>query len=411
MRILIVLFLLILTFGKASFAQNNSFGERFEKVDRQVSDVSKQFIYHPQLLVEKLTENLNNDYDKVRAIYVWIALNTKYDMFAYYHHRNDGQGVYDVLGSGKALCSGFSMLFQYLCAKADIQTEIIDGYAKGFDYKKGQKFKNGNHAWNAVFIHGAWYLLDVTWAAENPIFMSGNPRKIDLDTYFLVPPEKMIKTHLPEDPTWQLLKNKISLAEFEKNNGEPFKTVPKYFNAFVAQDYLYLDEYDKDIKRYKRAVDFNALNNELKMQLGFAYLYKGISMTDYIREMDYADLSDTLKMFCEDFNSYLDSAWITIADLKSWKLVRAKRIIKEEQIYQKGVFNYEIGKELYLKGQQAHGIPDQLEDKVEFYFKEAEEYFKNVPPTSIYLNDAYEYLKFISDFRMQNQTTTQFPVN
>ncbi len=405
MRNFIIIFLFILTIAKFSFAQNNSYDKRFEKVDQHVSAVSRQFIFYPQVLVERLTENLNNDYDKVRAIYVWIATNTKYDMFAYYHKRLDRQGVNDVLGSGKALCSGFSILFQYLCAQADIQTEIIDGYAKGFDYKKGQKFKNANHSWNAVFIHGSWYLLDVTWAAENPFFNSVKQKKIDLDTYFLMSPGKMIKTHLPEDPSWQMLENKISLTEFEKNNGEPFNPVPKYFNAFMPQDYLNINEYDKDIKRYKRAVDFNPINNKLKTQLGFAYLYKGISMTDYMRELDYADLSDTLKVFCEDFNSYLDSAWITIADLESWKILRAKRIIKEEQIYQKGVFNYEVGKELFMKGVEVHGPLSQVDEKIENFFKEAEEYFKKVPSTSIYLNDANEYLKFISDFRMQNQTT------
>ncbi|GIY00407.1 TGc domain-containing protein [Caerostris extrusa] len=49
---------------------------------------------------------------------------------------------------------------------ANIRVKRIHGFAKGFDYRPGHQFHPGEditHAWNAVFIFGAWRLIDVTW--------------------------------------------------------------------------------------------------------------------------------------------------------------------------------------------------------------------------------------------------------
>lgn len=401
MRILIIISFLILTVVNIPFAQNNSFDKRFEKVDQHVTEVSRKFIFHPQLLVEKLCENMNNDYDKVRAIYVWVATNTEYDLLAYYLNRYDGQGINEVLASGKALCSGFSLLFEYLCKKADIEAVVIEGYAKGLGYRKNQQFKRTNHAWNAVFIHGSWYLLDVTWAAGDPNEISKRHKGKDFNSYFLTTPTKFIQTHLPEDPSWQLIENKISLAEFEKSNLEYSSSEDHYFDHYSPQDYLGLNEFEKDVKRYKRAANFNPRDYMHKERLSFAYLYRGISLTEDIRNMDYNYLVDSAKVFCEDFYSYLDSACITIEPLDNWKIPKTKRILPDEMNYQKGVFNYEMGKELFVKTMEANLPMNPVDEKIEVFFKVAEEHFENVPTTSIYLKDAHEYLSYISDFRIQ----------
>ncbi|GFT72918.1 kyphoscoliosis peptidase [Trichonephila clavipes] len=52
---------------------------------------------------------------------------------------------------------------------ANIRVKRIHGFAKGFDYRPGHQFHPGEditHAWNAVFIFGAWRLIDVTWGTD-----------------------------------------------------------------------------------------------------------------------------------------------------------------------------------------------------------------------------------------------------
>ena len=373
---------------------------RFKNVDAHVSAVRSQAIFHPQILVKKLTENLTNDYDKVRAFYVWIATSIDYDLLAYYHDRNIGQSVNDVMRNGKALCSGFSLLFNYFCEQSDIQSEIIEGYAKGLGYEKNQQFKSTNHAWNAVNIYGAWYLLDVTWATGDPYYISKHQKRIDLNTYFLVPPEKFIQMHLPEDPSWQLLEDKILLTEFETGN-RLLDFNKTEVNEFNPTDYANLNDYDMDVLRYKRAVLFNPGNHMLKVQLSFAYLYKGISMTDEIWKMEFNQLSDTAVLLGGIFYSLLDSAWITLAHLENWKIPYMKGKIKDELNYQKGVFNYELGTELFVKSIKDGVHLIQIDEIIDGYFEVAEDHFEDVSTTSIYFKDANEYLTNIEDFRLR----------
>ena len=394
------IFLTIFLFQfQISTAKSRLVESRFEKVDAHVNEVSRGMIYHPQLLVKKLTENLTNDYDKVRAFYVWIARNIDYDFMAENLNRSDNQNVSDVLRSGKALCKGYSILFKYFCEQAGIETEILEGYAKGFDYKKGQRFNYSNHAWNAVFIHGSWYLLDVTWAVGNPIYVSRSQRKVDLETYFLASPEKFIKTHLPEDPTWQLMENKLSLTDFEKSPGDAPSTISKHIKAYYPQNYEGMNAYDKDILKYKRSLHFNPRNSFLVESLCFAYLYRGISMTDELWKLDFQHLSDTADMLSTAFYSTLDSAWNVIERSKNIGLFKARRVIKVEMNYQKGVFNYELGVELYKKAMNMKMPVTQANEIIEDYFEEARGHFENVPTTCIYLKDAGDYLSYIEDFR------------
>ena len=388
------------------FAQVNSVDARFEEVDAHVAKVNKEFVFHPLALTQKLTENLTNDYDKVRAFYVWIARNIEYDLLAYIHHSNSSNSVNEITRSGKALCSGFSLLFQYFCEQADIEVVTIEGYAKGYGYRKGQSFKKTNHAWNAVKIYGTWHLIDATWATGNPTNLSKHQKKIDLNSYFLTDPGIFIKTHLPEDPTWQLLEQKISLSEFEAKEYD--NNMDWKFNRYSPDDYNNLNEFDKDLLIYKRALDFNQQNYPLNTTLSFAYLYKGISITDEIWKMGYFALTDSVEILEEQFYAYMDSAWNIVDNLKHTNTIHDKRIIKDEINYQKGVFNYEISVEIYSKAETIKNDGIQSDGIVKRHFNLAEQHFSKVDATSIYYNDAEKYLTFIQEFRdrsLQESTT------
>lgn len=83
-----------------------------------------------------------SDYDKVKKIYKWMTENISYD--------NTSSCSYTAYGAinGKAVCSGYVMLFCKFCKEASLTTYIIEG---------------NNHAWNIVNIDGLYYQLDATW--------------------------------------------------------------------------------------------------------------------------------------------------------------------------------------------------------------------------------------------------------
>lgn len=94
-------------------------------------------------------------YEKVRAIYEWVVLQTDYQ-----NGPND-QSIRGVFLDGSAVCAGYSRAFQYLCHRLDIPCGYVSGTVNG----------RGNHAWCLVDIDGTNTYVDVTWgdpAFEDP---------------------------------------------------------------------------------------------------------------------------------------------------------------------------------------------------------------------------------------------------
>lgn len=100
-----------------------------------------------------LTANMS-EFEKVKAIHDYIAINTRYDWENYV---NDTVPTVSctargVLKHGVAVCGGYAETFQLFCQFAGIECETVRGIGLG-----------GPHAWNQVQIDGKWYNVDVTW--------------------------------------------------------------------------------------------------------------------------------------------------------------------------------------------------------------------------------------------------------
>ena len=96
----------------------------------------------------------------------------------------------------------------------DWRLKQLTVWGKGIGYSAGDQITGpSDHAWNAVKINGAWYLLDSTWGAGYTDEQNNFVFDFD-DEYFLMPPEQFIYTHFPEDAKWQLLSTPISNNEF-----------------------------------------------------------------------------------------------------------------------------------------------------------------------------------------------------
>ncbi|XP_033757635.1 uncharacterized protein LOC117340002 [Pecten maximus] len=198
-----------------------------ENIDRQVLhtvddhaiQVSKS--EHPTFrdLVWDLiySKNITNEIEKVRVIFRWLATKNLKEIDFNNVEKGSPEEVLMGLKTGKTT---YAMVFDTMCCYAGLHSKIISGYAKGADYRPGQKFMPGSnqHSWTAVYIYGTWCLLDAHWAARRIIGKQAQVEEFhyQLDEYFFLPdPHQLIYTHFPDDPKWQLLDRPVSLEEFE----------------------------------------------------------------------------------------------------------------------------------------------------------------------------------------------------
>jgi hypothetical protein len=190
--------------------------DRFAAIDRHALSAPRSAEKSARALARYLIGPAVNDEEKARAIFRWITANISYDTRSYFTGAAGPSSPDAVLKNKTAVCEGFSGLFERLGREAGLEIETIGGYAKGYDSSVGGRFTGPyNHAWNAVRIDGAWRLMDATWGSGH---MDENGRYVRSFNgyFFFTTPEKMIYTHFPENPEWQLLRKKVPLADFEK---------------------------------------------------------------------------------------------------------------------------------------------------------------------------------------------------
>ncbi|XP_077520410.1 uncharacterized protein LOC144130354 [Amblyomma americanum] len=201
----------------------------FQEVDRIALQVPTTAKTTMQSLVYHLISYCRNDLQKIRMFFRWIAENISYD----WKYMETKQTPEEVFMSRHGVCKDYCLLFSEMCRLAGIREKTLQGFAKGFDYRPGHQFLPGQdvtHAWNAVFILGAWRFVDTTWGTGYTDHTGKFIRKIN-EHFFVTDPEVLIWTHFPCDEMeknysrWQLLDKPLTLNEF---NSLP-KVTPHFF--------------------------------------------------------------------------------------------------------------------------------------------------------------------------------------
>ena len=156
-----------------------------------------------QVLSQIISDNMT-DKQKLRAIHDYIVKNCDYDVgnalsITYkgkkYVNKNPSgtncSTAYGALIEKKAVCEGYSHLFNLLSRRAGIPSVMVAGSTEA-----------GLHAWNLVKIHGKYRYIDTTW--DDPVHMDKfNPKKPFAiiknkkvySNYFLVTDKKLKKDH------------------------------------------------------------------------------------------------------------------------------------------------------------------------------------------------------------------------
>jgi hypothetical protein len=190
----------------------------FASIDKYARQCPKAAAESLEFLSNYLQVGTESDLDKARAIFVWLTENIVYDDNAFNSGRDGDNSAEGVLRSKKAVCEGFSNLFLALGQRMGLEIEKVVGYAKGYGYSSGMKFKETDHAWNIIKIDGKWRIFDATWGQGNGENVNGKLQsKKEFDEYwFNVDPFEAIFNHFPQDSEHSFVQPSLSLSSYEK---------------------------------------------------------------------------------------------------------------------------------------------------------------------------------------------------
>jgi transglutaminase/protease-like cytokinesis protein 3 len=187
-------------------------GRDFGAIDRRAAVAPKEAMSSMKKLVSYLTADATSDVERARALWIWEATHVEYDGKRYSVGDIENLDPEQVFIRRKGVCQDYASLFERLAMIAGLQAPVIRGLATG--YPDSILLGDTRHAWNAVRIDRAWYLLDVTWSAgyldDDFSFHYTRPD----ERYFLAPPAVFVQSHFPHDMFWQLLSRPITLSQF-----------------------------------------------------------------------------------------------------------------------------------------------------------------------------------------------------
>lgn len=154
-----------------------------------------------------LVSEERNPFQRIKALHDYVASRVEYDVRAYRSKTYPPQTPEAVFQNRRAVCAGYANLFAAMGQAAGEEVVTLTG---DVPTPTGDS-EFGSHAWNAVRIEGAWYLVDVTWDAGH---LSGDVFNRSYTTnYLFTPPREFLQSHLPDEPGWQLLETPIDRGE------------------------------------------------------------------------------------------------------------------------------------------------------------------------------------------------------
>lgn len=122
----------------------------YKYTSEEIRQMQKTVEEESDRIIAEITPDMT-EYDIVKYFYDYLAENVAYDKDA-----ENCRNIYGVFADKKAVCSGYSKAFSYLCDKVGIETVLVKGDADDVP-----------HMWNMVKIGGEWYHIDVTYSVTS----------------------------------------------------------------------------------------------------------------------------------------------------------------------------------------------------------------------------------------------------
>ena len=150
-------------------------------------------------LALEITNGISGDYNKVKAVNDWVAVNVYYDYDGVRTGNRMKVDTMSVIDNRIAVCQGYAELTTSLLRSLGIPTRIVAGYALGIT--SGNRgwdevnYTTANHAWNEAFVDGRWVIFDPTWNSGNRFEYGEKIKGAPRLTYFDQSLEAFSNTH------------------------------------------------------------------------------------------------------------------------------------------------------------------------------------------------------------------------
>jgi len=210
-KLILILFYFIFLVN-FSFSQNEPIKSLLEETNKIELDILG--------LTEFAKDKIKDKETIAKFFYYWVSTNIEYDHKSLEDKKNGiisreefgkRQETFQVYKNRKAVCAGYARLFKLFMDSVDIECNIVKGHIRDErnHYIELKSDHNFSHAWNAIKLNNKWKLVDSTWGTSND--------KSQSEFYFDIKPEHSIITHYPENSEWQLLKEPLSLEQFNNS--------------------------------------------------------------------------------------------------------------------------------------------------------------------------------------------------
>jgi len=186
----------------------------------------------PEELARVLCRPFSNDRDKAQVIFSWLANHIEYDLEEarrnrpiqiMYKSQEDLERQINgirrkrmsrALRFRRGVCNHYASLYETMCRAVGLEAGEIEGYVARDPNRISSSKLESNHVWNWVRLNGRISLLDVTYAA-GMADMTGQRFTMNYEPkWFDVPPQTLIQTHFPDQPSDQRLPLPLSAEEF-----------------------------------------------------------------------------------------------------------------------------------------------------------------------------------------------------
>lgn len=138
-------------------------------------------------VLREICDDSMSELEKVRAIYDWLILNVNYDHTAANSISDQDSINYDawyaegVFNNNKAVCDGYAKAFVILAKLESIPAVRVTG---------------NNHAWNRVYLNGAWFGIDAT---HGDLSFNGQYEVLNYKSFLFTDAEKTAKGYTSTD--------------------------------------------------------------------------------------------------------------------------------------------------------------------------------------------------------------------
>lgn len=176
-----------------------------EEVDPIVAGMNAGDETSPEAVARYLSARTTDPFHRVKLLHDWVVTRIRYDHESITRARKP-QDARTVFASRLGVCEGYARLLVELGRLTGDRIVYVTGDVRNDD---GSPVPMG-HAWNAVEVKGAWYLMDATWDDEQ----SSDGNEVYATDYLFIPPELAGLDHFPDEPRWQLRQRPLTRAEF-----------------------------------------------------------------------------------------------------------------------------------------------------------------------------------------------------